>query len=334
MRTLLFKFLVLAAPFALMVAIELFVLPIDYFTFRSWEAFITKYARPVDGIFYPNMRLIKDERGDVLGFRDDNVKRVEWITDRHGFRQRPRSPEPDRYDIVIVGDSNVVGSYLDQKDTISEVLERKCGCPAYSYGGGFKRQLFNDPRFKLNPPRAIVAQAIGAEFYRKDFAELNYSQSEEIAGRTNWPAPIAVVFDRLLKTNMLEFFRSRLSVQRKSRDSEPEMSPAERIPFMVQAVARMRDQAASRGSEFVLVLLPYDRTLDAAVGQLRAMGVKIVDFGPTPERPHGVDVAKFYFENDSHWREESVRMAADEILKALDWQNSKPDSLSAALTGR
>jgi alginate O-acetyltransferase complex protein AlgJ len=305
--------------------VEMFVLPIDFFTFRAWEALVTKYFRPADGIFYPNMHLIKTEHADKLGFRDPNPKRVEWFTDRHGFRQRPRKHEPERYDIVIVGDSNIAGSYFDQKDTIAEVLERKCDCPTYSYGGAFKRQLFNDPRFKSNPPRAIIAEAIGAEFYKKDYAELNYSESDKIAGRTGMPAFLAVLLDRILKTNMLEFFRSRLHVQRKAQDNEPEFSPEERIPFMVNAITRMRDEAARRGSDFIFILMPYDKSLNDGVAQLRRAGVKVMDFGPSPERPNGVDLKTFYHEHDSHWREESVRMTADEILKLLGWPNKVPE---------
>jgi len=128
MKGLLLKFLVLAAPFVALLGIELFVLPIDFFTFRAWEALVTKYFRPADGIFYPNMHLIKTEHADKLGFSDPNPKRVEWFTDQYGSRQRPREREPERYDIVIVGDSNIAGSYFNQKDTIAEVLARKCGC--------------------------------------------------------------------------------------------------------------------------------------------------------------------------------------------------------------
>ena len=90
--------------------------------------------------------------------------------------------------------------------------------------------LFNDPRFKSHPPRAIVAEAIGAEFYKKDYAELNYSQSDEIAGRTSMPVFLAVLLDRIMKTNMLEFFRSRLHVQRKAEDNEPEFSRQSACP--------------------------------------------------------------------------------------------------------
>jgi alginate O-acetyltransferase complex protein AlgJ len=333
MKGLLLKFLALIAPFAILLGVELFVLPIDFFTFRAWEALVTKYFRPADGIFYPNMHLIKTEHADKLGFRDPNPKRIEWFTDRHGFRQRPRNHEPERYDIVIVGDSNIAGSYFDQKDTIAEVLERKCECPTYSYGGAFKRQLFNDPRFKSHPPRVIITEAIGAEFYKKDYAELNYSQNDEIAGRTGMPVFLAVLLDRVLKTNMLEFFRSRLQVQRKAQDNEPEFSPEDRIPFMVGAITRMRDEAARRGSDFIFILMPYDKSLDDGVAQLRRAGVKVIDYGPSSDRPHGVDLKAFYHEHDSHWREESARMTADEILKLLGWPNKAPETAAPSANG-
>ena len=107
-------------------------------------------------------------------------------------------------------------------------------------------------------------EAIGAEFYKKVYAELNYSQSDEIAGRTSMPVFAAVLLDHIMKTNMLEFFRSRLHVQRKAEDNEPEFSRAERVPFMINAVKRMHDEAARRGSDFVFILMPYDKTLDEA----------------------------------------------------------------------
>ena len=95
---------------------------------------------------------------------------------------------------------------------------------------------------------------------------------------------------------------------------------------MVNAVKRMHDEAARRGSDFVFILMPYDKTLDEAVAQLRRAGVKIIDYGPSPDRPHGVDLKSFYHEHDSHWREETVRMTADEILKVLGWPNKAPEA--------
>ena len=70
---------------------------------------------------------------------------------------------------------------------------------------------------------------------------------------------LGVLLDRLLKTNMLEFIRSRLNVQRHSVEKEPETPAAERVTFVVDVVTAMRDEAARWGSDFVFVLMPYDR---------------------------------------------------------------------------
>jgi alginate O-acetyltransferase complex protein AlgJ len=326
------KFTLLAAPFAALVAIELFVLPVDFFTFRVWEALTIQYVRPADGIFYPKMHLVKTEHADKLGFRDRNPRRVEWFTDEHGFRNRPRANAPQRYDIVVLGDSNIVGSSHDQKDTIAEVLERKCNCAAYSYGGASKRQFFNDARFKKNSPRVIVAEAIGAEFYRASYAALNYANLLEGPGaeQSILPDSIAVMLDRLLKTNMLEFIRSRLQVQRHSAEKEPETPVAERVSFVVDMVTKMRDEAARRGSDFIFVLMPHDPTLDAAVIKLKASGIKIIAYLPSDERPRAAYLKSFYQDNDTHWRAETVRTTADEILDLLGWANARPENQTDA----
>jgi hypothetical protein len=326
------KFALLAAPFAALMAVELFVLPVDFFTFRVWEALTIQYVRPADGIFYPGMHVVKDEHADKLGFRDLNPRKVEWFTDRYGFRNRPRAAEPGRYDIAVVGDSNIVGSSHDQKDTIAEVLERKCRCAVYSYGGASKRQFFNDPRFRKNPPRVIVAEAIGAEFYKASFAALNYDNllSGPDSERSLLPESIAMTLDRLLKTNMLEFVRSRLHVQRHAAEKEPEMPAAERVAFVVGKVTEMRDEAARRGSDFIFVLMPYDPTLDRAVVKLKELGIKTIAYLPSAERPQAAYLRSFYQDHDTHWRAESVRTTADEILDLLGWANARPENQTDA----
>ena len=332
MPSLVKKFALLAAPFVALIAIELFVLPVDFFTFRVWEALTIQYVRPAGGIFYPKMHVVKNEHADKLGFRDPNPRQVEWFTDAYGFRNRPRAAEPNRYDIVVIGDSNIVGSSHDQKDTIAEVLERKCGCSVYSYGGAAKRQFFNDERFRKNPPRVIVAEAIGAEFYKASYAALNYDNLLDGPGaeQSVLPGPIAVMLDRLLKTNMLEFIRSRLHVQRYAAETEPETPAAERASFVVDTVTSMRDEAARRGSDFVFVLMPYDPTLDAAVIRLKEKGVKTIAYLPSPERPQAVYLKSFYQDHDTHWRAETVRITADEILDLLGWTNARPESQTDA----
>ena len=108
----------LSCPFVLLMVLELFILPIDFFTFRIWESLLaTPYRYP--GVFYPNMHVIKEhEYGDryrILAPQDNKSKKVEWWTDSYGYRNRPELAKLNKYDAVILGDSNIVGSSLDQK---------------------------------------------------------------------------------------------------------------------------------------------------------------------------------------------------------------------------
>ena len=150
----------------------------------------------------------------------------------------------------------------------------------------FQRSALQEP-----PAARDRREAIGAEFYKKVYAELNYSQSDEIAGRTSMPVFAAVLLDHIMKTNMLEFFRSRLHVQRKAEDNEPEFSRAERVPFMINAVKRMHDEAARRGSDFVFILMPYDKTLDEA-SAVAATASRSSTTAPA-DRPNGSISSRF-----------------------------------------
>jgi hypothetical protein len=59
MRKLSGKVLLLSFPFLILLAVEMY-LPIDYFTFRAWEALIVSWHHPrfsicLPGPFYPDM---------------------------------------------------------------------------------------------------------------------------------------------------------------------------------------------------------------------------------------------------------------------------------------
>ena len=66
MRKFLFKSNLFLLPFFLALCLELFILPMDFFTFRVWEAIVVrKYRNLFPGHFYPNMEITKIEEGDL-----------------------------------------------------------------------------------------------------------------------------------------------------------------------------------------------------------------------------------------------------------------------------
>jgi hypothetical protein len=168
------KGMVLLLPIVAFQFIELFVLPIDFFTFRVWEAAISPDAR-FPGMFYPNLSVVKNkEFGDRYRLGGDFVqsKRVEWYTDAYGWRNRREVEKSEKYDIVVTGDSNIVGSFLDQKDTLSEVLARNTNLITYSYSAGHDHisLYFSDPRMAEKETRLLVVESkVGNWFSTKDY---------------------------------------------------------------------------------------------------------------------------------------------------------------------
>jgi len=143
----------LMAPFVAWVLLEAFILPLETFTFRPWEAVANVHfswggnPQLLPGRNYPNVAVTKMSRGN-LDFRDKpELKSVTWANDRRGLRNRPRPDPKEGYEFVIFGDSNIVGSLIDQKNTLSEVMERKCGCPVYNHGAGSWAEFVDDDYF-------------------------------------------------------------------------------------------------------------------------------------------------------------------------------------------
>jgi hypothetical protein len=346
MKKLAFKFVILVAPFAALIAIELFVLPIQYFTFRNWEALLALNVRPAAGPFYPDMHIKRsDERGYNLKFADTQPKTVEWYTDHDGYRNRPRPTAVDRYDIVVVGDSNIAGSYLDQKDTLSEVLERKCGCATFSYSSVPKNSFFFDWRFQEHPPRAVVVEIRTGEIYQEGSLLFNFNASvEKISSWTlsyvtppSSPLPhwLAILEDRFLKENMLQYVRSRLRLATKVGDlPEREISVEQRTEFLFKLATAMDQESRRRDTQFVLLVIPqppFDRTLDEAIVRLKESGVKVIAYLPNDKHSDWANIDNFFSNRDPHWREQTVVEVADKVLGALtaaDETNPKADKTS------
>ena len=89
-RKFILRFTLFLSPFLLFVGIEVFLLPVDRFTFRVWEALVVrKFELLLPGPFYPNMRVSKEEEGDLAHHtKFAQKRRVDWVTDTHGYRHK------------------------------------------------------------------------------------------------------------------------------------------------------------------------------------------------------------------------------------------------------
>jgi len=218
MRKFVLRSLLFLSPFMLALGVELFLLPIDFFTFRVWEAVIVKkYLTLLPGPFYPNMEIKKMEEGDLAAHTRFAVKKkVRWVTDRYGYRKG--NTDDPQCQIVIVGDSSIAGSGLSQESIFSEILEDQLKVNVYPLSPAKIDHFLENKNFKDHPPEVVILASVEREItsflplqsrpeYRKGNARC---QSLMVLKENTFVQPFVVFLDRLSKANMLHYFRTSL----------------------------------------------------------------------------------------------------------------------------
>lgn len=181
----------LFGPIALFFMAECFLLPVQSFTFRQWEALMSENGNNIQYAFFPNAQIAMWEYGDQFRYRTRIPPRLtRWFTDSMGYRNREHYHMGDKYCFVAIGDSNVIGSSLDQSEMLSEVLQRKSACLAYNAAApNATQRFFAREEFRANPPQFVVLQSIAGHFY-SDHAFAMFDSSGKVTGAKPEPGLI------------------------------------------------------------------------------------------------------------------------------------------------
>ena len=133
----------------------IFGLPVDFFSFRVWEAVESNPTFSPHRPFYPGMRISRSEQGDLAHHTKFARQRdVYWETDANGFRTTRSTAEEPK--VFIVGDSATLGSGLSQPQTLASEAARLLKKIVYPYAPRSVPQLLEDRRFKLQPGSIVV----------------------------------------------------------------------------------------------------------------------------------------------------------------------------------
>lgn len=161
--------------------IEIF-LPIDTFTYRPWETLLYVNRKGNIYPFYPNKNLKMTSVGDLCYYTDFSIKKKEyWITDKLGYRNNYFI---DNSDILLIGDSFVLCSSIDQDSTLTNTLKKKLNTEVYNIApASFSDFLFFLNNNILKKPKLIIfsiversfPEPINIQYTREKFSELNYS---------------------------------------------------------------------------------------------------------------------------------------------------------------
>jgi len=344
-------------PLIVLLGMELFALPIDFFTFRVWEAIVVrKYRNFFPGHFYPNMEITKVEEGDLAPHTRFAVKKnVRWMTDQHGYRKTNAGLQ--RHNIVIIGESNIAGSGLTQEEILSEVLESRLGVYVYPYApvGGISAFL-KDIRFLDHPPEIVIFARIERELLDLDLLK-PVSRPKWIAKLKRQIQMNPVVqslgmhLDRFSKMVMLHSVRAsirRILSPPELLDTPPvpsahgplffiqgkaanETVPQTTLDKAIQIIKQYQNVIEGRGHRFIFLPIPnkenifYEslRTpkptfLTRLIEGLRREGVEVIDTQRAFDEAYQQRRVLLYQTDDTHWNAEGVRIAADLLANLIE----------------
>lgn len=356
MKKFLFRLFLFLVPFLAALWLELFILPIDFFTFRVWEAAVVKeYRRLLPGPFYPNLEITKLEDRDLAHHTEFAEKRkVTWMLDPFGYRKQETGRR--YHPIVVVGDSNVAGSGLTQEEMFSEVLEKKLQVSTYPFSPGSINGFLSDKRFLRAPPKIVILGSIEREITNlRPPRKLKKSSSRLQDWLRTWIVEnrsvqsLGILLDRFYKMNMLYYWRAslrRLIRPRRTRfETVPspdgpvfflqgaranEVVPKDQFQKAVLTIKGYREVLASRGIRFIFLPIPNKETiyyealrskrpafLTELMAELKKMGIEAVDTQTAFEEAF-LKKSIPYRAGDTHWNENGVRLAADLVKRLID----------------
>jgi alginate O-acetyltransferase complex protein AlgJ len=363
MKKSILKVLLFSAPFLFMVGIELFVLPIDFFTFRVWEALLIRKIHSIlPGHFYPCMEVTKlESSGDLAHHTSFAIpKRVKWITDRYGYRKK--DAEGMKPQVVIIGDSNIAGIGLTQEEMLSEVLEEQLKVPVYPYAPvGSINTFLKDFRFKKDSPKVVIVSIIERDILRMPFPKLSsrrerfhsFYEWRDKVEQTRWVQSIGVMLDRLFKMNMLNYVRAKVGngtlrdyyhrpskfgpmffVQGEAANKEV---PTERLHKVVETLEAYNQILRKRNIRFIFLPIPNKENiyhdflpdprrpvfLEQLIQELKKRNIETVDTQKAFEDEYRKNSALLFFLDDSHWNPRGVRLAADRTVELIEGKGSK-----------
>jgi alginate O-acetyltransferase complex protein AlgJ len=349
------KYILFFLPLIIAVFIELFFLPIDFFTFRSWEALsVRRSVGILNGPFYPDMILSKTEMGgDLASQTRCAIKRdVIWITDQYGYRKANTTLE--RYPVVIIGDSNVAGGGLTQNEMLSEVLEKRLRMGVYPIAPSILKKVFEHGLIKQVPPDIIILENIErfilTSNYRipkgKAFGKLTLWEEIMLNIQLNkFVQPVAITLSRIYSANMLNYVKARINRLTTSgiKDSDDAQCPPlflqgavanddipiEKLNAVAYDIKKVSDFFNDMGIRFIFLPIPNKENiyykylgtkkpvfLKNLIKKLQELNVEVVDTQKAFDNASEKPSVSLYFRDDAHWNAEGVKVAA-ELLEDL-----------------
>ena len=283
--------LIIGIIFVIDVAARLF--PLDSLSFRAWEA-VVRYHLPCSP-FRANVHYVNDSSyGDLAAMGNlpeyRQYRREIFSTDSFGFRLNSNVPGPPlKYDAILVGDSMIAGSALNNHETLSARLEQHLRKGVYNGGGGEYPPTLG-PILSLSRRLNLMKGTVLYEYFeREDLPPpgvlLSYTGPRTTRDCRDWRARLSIWYEGFVETSPLQIVAQKIFRKLQNDLLLPNASKSEVVirrltngepilfyppdiegsrrkgPADVSGLKRLADELEKNGLRLVVVLVPTKYTV-------------------------------------------------------------------------
>jgi len=333
------KFLINIALFSLPVLLlfsETF-LPVDFFSYRPWEALMyshNDYLVP----YYPNADLTMESEGDLCHHTENAITKNErWVTDSMGYRNNQFTSNPD---ILIIGDSFIVGSGMTQDSTLGNVLDRMLGAEKSVYTMSpspfidFVRVINSG---KIKKPKTVIYSNVERSIPKP----LDKSQYDD---QVHNSSELSIVKDRATRMYSLNYIFARITGKNgpgvAGINDEMFFLNGANQEYLYDRIVEVRENILtykrycdSIGVEFIYMPMPNKETFyyervpfenqPNYINQLSEMlikkGVNVVNTLEIFNLERKQSEQLLYQLDDTHWNSNGVKVIASELESKINY---------------
>ncbi|MGV8813805.1 MAG: hypothetical protein ACOH2D_06805 [Gelidibacter sp.] len=262
MKKFISKYIIFILPLIGLLSGDIF-LSVDAFSYRPWEALLFQSNKNM--FFYPNQILDIQSVGDLCYRTQFAIKKDElWITDELGYRNNIFIKEAD---ILLIGDSFVVGSSIPQDSTMTNSLKEKLDKHVYNIAPAeFVDfiELLNQGIIKK--PKIVIYALVE----RSNPKTINISTEERFAENVS---TFTVFKDKVERLYSLEYLKARVS-GKQGKGIKGEMDSRmfflngkkqkyhyDKISDIAKTIQSYKEYCDSIGVDFIFLPLPNKETV-------------------------------------------------------------------------
>jgi alginate O-acetyltransferase complex protein AlgJ len=335
-------FVFILIPFILWIIVEE-SLPITFFTSRHYEAVFFRSSVPHKYQMYPNVSSKMNAVGDLCHHTKlAIIKKEDWKTDKIGFRNDNFIEQPD---ILIIGDSYIMGTSLSQENTLTNQLNSKFGCKVKVYNMAPSTFTEFNSLLKqgiLKKPKIIIYSRV-ERLLSEPIDSFPYPPTSKFAKLMEY-RNINKYVDKVLRTFSLNWIKARLSgakgegvpgIENSNMyfvQGKDQYHSEENFQLTVKYLGEYKKYCDARGIQFLFLPMPdkesvyYDMVpfkkqpnylfrLDSILHTLNIPAINVLQLYNNYRKNND---KLLYHYDDSHWNSNATDLVSKEIRKRIE----------------